>query len=357
MTQRSLAIVLILAGCSSNSEPSKPAAPAPVEPAAPPARYDVLGATLEVELVVDRPSIMVSEPIYVRALVHNRSDTPVVMQASWMGRNGLGRPENYTITAIDSGGGAVPSPEAGPQMGGQSWEAELTRDKGFETKLFLPSWAPFTAAGTYELVFETTLPVRAADGTDFTQLPVSARAALTVIADDEAKLGAVIEAAAARASARDGDHEDLRVLGTIRDPRVIPHLAALMASDQYTKRFQSAVVLGTWNDDRALAALKGAMNTQAADFDPAGYTTEELRAQSAEQLRLVVAQALSESPHPGAQALLLTMNADPYYGVRLTVVHELSTMDPARARPLLQAFTKDAHATVAGEAKRYLAAM
>ncbi|HUH03474.1 MAG TPA: HEAT repeat domain-containing protein, partial [Kofleriaceae bacterium] len=356
MSGRSLALSLILLGCSSGSEPSKPAPPEPGPAAAPePATYEVLGATLEVELLPTQPAIMISEPIYVRAVIHNRSDVPLVMQASWMGRNGLGRPENYQLEATDAAGTAVPIPDAGPQMGGKSWEVELTRAKPFEANLFLPSWAPFATPGNYQLRFGTTLQVRDPAGTDWTELPVATMAPLTVVADDDAKLAQLIERLATRAAAPDSDHEDLRVLGTIRDPRVVPHLAALMTSNQYPKRFQAAVVLGTWNDDRALAALKGAMTTQASDLDPAGYTTDELREQSAAQLRLTIAQALSSSPHPDARDLLLSMKADPYSGVRLTVVHALSTVDPARAKPLLQTFAKDPDPMVAGEAKRYLA--
>lgn len=358
MRGRCLVSILVLAGCSSNSEPSRPAPAAP-EPstaaASEPAIYQALGATLEVELVPNQAAIMVSEPIYVRAVIHNRSDTPLVMQASWMGRNGLGRPENYQLDATDAADVAVPVPEAGPQMGGQSWEVGLTRAKPFEAVLFLPSWAPFSAPGSYQLRFGTTLTIREPAGTDWTELPVAAGAPLTVVADDDARLGQLIERLGARAAAADSDHEDLRALGTIRDPRVVPHLSALMTSGQYTKRFQAGVVLGTWNDDRALEALTGAMNTQASDLDPAGYTTDELRVQSAAQLRLTVAQSLSSSPHPGAKELLLSMKADPYSGVRLTVVHALSTVAPARARPLLQAFAKDPDPMVAGEARRYLA--
>lgn len=309
---------------------------------------------LEVTLAPEKAEIMVSEPTYLRVQVRTRSQAALTLQASWMGRNSLGRPENYDIEAIDNNGKVVPVPAPGPQFGGKSWDVVLSHDKDFETRLFLPSWAPFTEPGTYELRFTSTLPVRSSEHAEWTQVSVRASVTLQVIADDHVRLGELIEHVATRAKARNSDHEDLRVLTTIQDERVLPHLAALLRSDQYSKRFSAAVALGTWNDQRALDALERASTTRAADFALDGYTTEELRAQSAAQLRLTVAQALSESPHPDALPLLLRMKSDDYEGVRLTVVHKISKLPPARSKAMLRAFAKDRDPTVAGEAKRYL---
>jgi hypothetical protein len=301
---------------------------------------------------MDKPAILMSEPTYAKAIVKNRSAVPLTLQASWMGRNRLGRPENYTLEAIDASGKAVPTPDPGPQMGGLSWEAALTTDKSFETRLFLPSWAPFTAPGRYTIGLRTTLPLRRDAGAPWTEIPVVAQAVLTVLPDDAATLGQIIDSAAARV--KPGDDEPIQILSAIRDPRVVPHFAALLASNNYSQKYEAIRALGTWNDDRALSALKGAMATQAADLDAGGYTTESLREQSAQQLRLAVAQALSESPHPGALELLLKMKNDAYEGVRLTVVHKAAKIDPAVGAPLLKAMARDANALVRGEAQRYL---
>lgn len=69
------------------------------------------------------------------------------------------------------------------QLSGQSWEVALTRAKPFEARVCLPSWAaPFAAPGHLRPALAHDLPVRNPAGTDVIELPVTARARLTVVA-------------------------------------------------------------------------------------------------------------------------------------------------------------------------------
>jgi hypothetical protein len=337
-------------------EPAASEARAVARVAASPGPHEVLGGRIEIELAIDQPDIMVSEPVHVRALVHNHSDVPIVMQAQWMGRNRLGRPDNYEIEAVDPTGNVVPLPDAGPGFGGNSWDVTLTREEGFETHLFLPSWAPFSSPGTYALRLTTTLSLRKPDTPrdEAISLPVTTTTSLVVVPDDPVRTLALIERTAKTVSDTDDARRSLRTLGAIRDPRVVPHLVALLRSDEYTRRYEATRVLGTWNDDRALLALKGAIDTGADDLSPSSYTTDALRAQSAAQLRLAVAQALGQSPHPDALELLLSMEGDPEASVRLTVVQKLATLDPSIAKPRLQPFLEDPSSLVVRETTRLL---
>ena len=71
-------------------------------------------------------------------------------------------------------------------------------------------------------------------------------------------------------------------------------------------------------------------------------------------VRQSCAQALSSSPHPKAWPALLSMKADPYVGVRLTVLHALAKRPCAQTATLIRKMTRDPAKLVKNEAKRYL---
>jgi HEAT repeat protein len=64
--------------------------------------------------------------------------------------------------------------------------------------------------------------------------------------------------------------------------------------------------------------------------------------------------ALSRSPHPEATKLLLSLWQDPYYAVRIDVLHALGKMDSAESLELLRKMSTDTNETVRNEALRYL---
>lgn len=322
---------------------------APPAKAASPTTFEVHGAKLKAELTFDAPTVMVGEPSYATLRVTHVSGPPVLLYASWMGRNQFGRPENYELTFLDGQGAPVAYPPVTMAFGGQSWLAEVKPDQAFKARLFLPAWTLFKASGRHTVRLTTTWPVHRAKDDVPTDVKVSVEAAIDVVPADAAKLGALIDGWAAKATSED---EAFTKLLAIEDPRVVPHFVALATSKSYTHRMQATRALGEWNEDGALAALVAASKTRGADLDPAQYTSDALREQSADLVRVTAAQTLAASPHPKALEALLAMKSDPYASVRLTVLQKAATLDPKIGGPIVKAMLADKDALVRQEAQR-----
>ena len=111
--------------------------------------------------------------------------------------------------------------------------------------------------------------------------------------------------------------------------------------------------LAKFKHDDALRGIKAGLVTQAADMR-AHATTDALAGQLADNIRHSAAVALSRSPHPEAMKLLLSLWQDPYYAVRIDVLHALGKMKSAEALELLRKMSTDSNETVRNEALRYL---
>ncbi|MCY0986984.1 HEAT repeat domain-containing protein [Nannocystis sp. ILAH1] len=365
-----LAFVLIAFGCderppaSSQPAPSPPVAnagTAPTSTEATPmaakqslARYDVEGRSLAVSLTVDKPRVMVSEPVFATLVF---SGDALEVEVGWMGDNGLGRPENYRLAFVDADGATLPGPDPGPQFGGQSWTVALAPGRDHRARLLLAHWVVGLKPGRYTLRGETTIRVRTDAEAPWRELPVAVETPVEVVADDAAALGRIFRelGAVAVGERHDAASEALRQLEVVRDPQVIPEWLRIAELPDYAHKFAAARALALWDDDRALAAIVRIAATQAADLPAVGYATEALRAQSAAQLRVAAAQALATSPHRDARSALLALKDDPEPSVRLTVVHRLAKLTDPAAHALLTAFAADGDATVRGEARRYMA--
>jgi HEAT repeat protein len=93
--------------------------------------------------------------------------------------------------------------------------------------------------------------------------------------------------------------------------------------DLYFRSSQAAAALSRFNDDDALAALAGAMDSPV------------------EMTRLDIASALGDSQHPRALGLLLKMRGDGYWFVRLRVAQALAHADTADTLDLLREMLND----------------
>ena len=186
-------------------------------------------------------------------------------------------------------------------------------------------------------------------------MKVFLQTSVEVVADDAQALGKVIESLAQTANGPNHDQAEqaLPKLAAIKDPRTVPVWLAIADKPNYTMRFKAIRALATIDDDRALAALVKASKTQASDLDPKGFTTEKLRIQSADQVRLSAAQALSESPHNGALDALLVLEQDRDPSVRLTVLHRAAKLKNARGDAVIKRLLSDPSSMVSGEARRY----
>ncbi|APR84576.1 Hypothetical protein A7982_09925 [Minicystis rosea] len=332
-----------------------------VPPSAPPpaaARYDVGGRPLLVRLVPEQATFMAGEPTFA-TLTFSAPEGGIEIEAAWMGRNKLGRPENYRIEFVDAKGVVLPVPEVGISFGGMSHVAKLGAGREHRDRLLLPLWIGSLGPGRYTVRCTTKLPARPDTGSDagaaWQTVEVSVETSVEVIADDATAIGALLEKLGARAIGGDHDaaSEAMRKLALVRDPRVVAEWIRVARVRDYEHVFAATMALGAWDDDRALAEIERVGATRAEDLDAQRYANEELRVRSAAQLRVAAAQALSVSPHRRASAALLAMKSDADASVRLTVLHHAAKV--ADARTLLESFAKDPDATVRNEAKRYLA--
>jgi len=151
----------------------------------------------------------------------------------------------------------------------------------------------------------------------------------------------------------DASEEAIRYLAAIEDERVIPFFNEALDSDSYGLKFAALTALAKFRSDDALRGIKKEMTIQASDMMANG-TTEEVAGQLAANLRHAAAVALSNSPHPQAQSLLLSMWKDRYYGVRIDVLHALGKMDTPESLQMLRKMADDANEIVRNEALRYI---
>jgi HEAT repeat protein len=137
---------------------------------------------------------------------------------------------------------------------------------------------------------------------------------------------------------KDSDHARKagRALLTVADTRTIKHWVKGLRTRGYGIKLKAIAGLGKYKTDAALAGLA------------------HCRKDKNTNVRQSCAQALSSSPHPKAWPALLAMKADPYTGVRLTVLHALAKRPCAQTAKLIRKMTRDPAKLVKNEAKRYL---
>jgi HEAT repeat protein len=136
-------------------------------------------------------------------------------------------------------------------------------------------------------------------------------------------------------------------LASIQDKRTITYFAEALrkfgdfgslnsAKGEYRIEARAIAALATYDDDRALEALRSAMNSQSED------------------IRYHVATAFEDSPHRSALTLLLKMQNDHYWFVRVRVADGLRKLKTKEAQAALQKLLKDGVKEVREEAQRSL---
>jgi HEAT repeat protein len=141
--------------------------------------------------------------------------------------------------------------------------------------------------------------------------------------------------------------ESAQALESIQDQRVISYFAEALRKLRDSEidfvplnegriRGTAIAALGTYDDDRAIEALKEAMNSRIDDT------------------RLKVATAFGNSPHRSAIRLLLKMQDDKYWFVRLRVAQGLDKVKTKESLATLQKLLKDEDEHVRDAAKESL---
>ena len=308
--------------------------------------YTVDGFEIQTRLVPDKTIIMLGEPVHVSFIVENHSHQDVQVLVGGDYRNGLGRPESFTVTVQGEGSRHVPQPDAGLGMGGVSGPVPITAGGNYAFRLLLPHWATFQEVGNYTMVAKRILNLgkHTSDLYDIrtktTDVPTEASTKFRVVPLAEVRMGDIINrlgSAMFRKYSNESE-EATDALDYIQDERVIPYFVRASETNRYGLKFNSLHALSKFDSESAFVALRNGLETEGEDIN----------------IYLSAAGALAMSPYPDAIPYLLSKREHPCEGVRMTILHALGEMKPDEAIPILQEMTHDKSESVSAEAKRYL---
>jgi hypothetical protein len=269
-------------------------------------------------------------------------------------RNKFGRPESFNVSVTGADGTALPKIEL-ISMGGFIGCAQIESGETYTVRLFLPHWATIERPGTYHVNVKRGMGFFSYDSSfSYRSSPkysmrADVNAQFTVVPADDNKMGAVINTLGSVMldSSNPSSVESTTALATINDKRVISYLTEAVRNpskceveDPFSRepviKANAIAILGTYDDDRAIQALQGAMDS------------------SCEDTRLDVATAFGDSPHKSAIKLLLKMQDDSYWFVRLRVAQGLKNHNSKEARAALNKLLKDENEHVRTAAKESL---
>jgi len=306
---------------------------------------------VQITLKPDKKTIMLGEPMFIAFAVTNVSGEKLCLGVGGDYRNKFGRPERFTVAVSAEDGTAVPQPEA-ITMGGLSGCEPIEPGATYTVRLFLSHWATITRTGLYRMNVKRSMGFSAyepgAREPKYSML-ADLNAEFTVVSADENKLGAIINSlGSVMLDSSDPAAADAAMaLASIEDKRVITYFAEAVrrfgdtdfASGRFTESSigsRAIEVLATYDDDRAMEALKAAMKSNTDD------TREN------------VAMVFWMNPRKSTIKLLLEMQDDSYYWVRLRVAQGLKDVKTKESRAALQKLLKDENEHVRQAAKESL---
>jgi hypothetical protein len=304
-------------------------------------KVDALGRTLSISLELDEAKVRPHEPIYASFMVRLDSGDPLILIEGGDYRNHLGRPESYAVAAIDADGHALPTRDAGPQMGGVMGGRRLSVDKPFRRRLLLSLWVRFERVGPHRIVVDKLLrfarepwsaeSLRAPGA----EMAVRVEAMLEVQPPSTEALGDVIDALGHRATSNDADADEAeRALASIHDERVIPHYVRMLRNGG-ARSFVALNRLGGHGTEEAFRAVAEAL------AKPEYRSYEDVR-------------ALGTNAHPQALELLWSFRHDEAENIRLAVLQGVFFRRAPNCADRMRTFLDDPDSGVREEAKHLL---
>ncbi len=277
------------------------------------------GHDFSVSLKAEKPTIMLGETTFLYFEVKNLSETRLAFSDGGDYRNNIGRPDSYGVTVVREDGKSVPQPEVTLSMGGLIGMQRVPVNGNYVEKLFVPHWATFEEPGKYIVTVTKALGISGKEPSlsgQTSSVTTVATTSLTVIKTDNDRLGAVIRDTGTKMlteKERDEARHCFRLLQFIKDPRTIEYWIKAVRiysqdpnADAFHSFAQTPRILANYDVPETWAELRSAMKSKS------------------ERVRLDVADALSLSDNEQALALLVSMQDDPYYFVRLRVVQRLA---------------------------------
>ena len=293
---------------------------------------------VEVRLQPEKKVIMLGEPLFVAFNVTNISGEKLYLGVGGDYRNKYGRPERFQVSVTSDDGTELPQIEV-VSMGGFLGAEPIEVGATYAVRLFLPHWVTIERPGSYRVNVKRVMGLTEEDSRlkkakySFT---ADVSADFSVVPADENKMGGVITSLGSVMLDSNDPRavESARALASIADKRVISYFAEAVRKfadvgsefaemDERNILWTSIAALATYDDDRAIDALQSVMNRPGED------------------LRLSVATAFGDSPHKSARKLLLKMQDDADYVVRLRVAQGLADVETGESRAVLQKLLKD----------------
>lgn len=307
---------------------------------------------VQTRLTPDKKTIMLGEPLFFSFEVTNLAGEKLGLKVGGDYRNRFGRPDSFVVSVVEADGKALPRLEVIGMGGLVGWEA-IEPGATYTIRLFLAHWVAIERTGSYRIFvtrnmnFASYAPYRFPNR-DYSMV-ADANAEFTVVPADDNKMGGVINSlGSVMLDASDPRAADYAMaLASIQDKRTITYFSEAVRKfgeaqfvkaprREYTIATRSIAALATYDDDRAIEALRGAMNSQS------------------EAVRWKVANALGDSPHKSAVKLLLKMQDDYFWMVRVSVAQRLKTVKTRESQAALQKLLKDGVKEVREAAKQSL---
>ncbi len=293
------------------------------------------GYPFEVNLKLQKDTIMLGEPTYMDFEIKNLSVVDLGVAVGGDYRNEYGRPESFDVIVVDSQGVALPKSQL-MTMGGLMGFQKALIGGSYNIRLYLSHWANVHQVGKYKILVKKELNVRKY-GSDSTSallakdvVLINIESSITVVSTDYEKMGEVLNSLGERLIARDDTAE--RLVPFVMDDRIIRYLAEAIKKTPSLIRY-----LAKFSDDQALNAIV----SRISDTDP--------------EVRRNVSVALSLSVNPTSKNYLLKMRTDKNVGIRMDVVHYLGKTKTAESTRILKEMINDEDKQwIGSEARRYL---
>ncbi|HEX5835738.1 MAG TPA: HEAT repeat domain-containing protein [Pyrinomonadaceae bacterium] len=311
-----------------------------------------LDVPVEIRLTPDKNTIMVGEPLFLAFEVTNLSGEKLCLGVGGDYRNRFGRPDSFQVVVKGEDGKQLPKIDL-LNMGGFVGCEPIEPGATYTVRLFLPHWATIERAGGYRVNATRHMSLSNYQPGEsrrpkYTML-ADINAEITVVPADENKMGGLINSLGSiMLDASDPRaFESATALVSIHDKRTISYFAEAVRKfrdlvfDSFPDReyyiaARAIEALAKYDDDRAIEALRSAMNSRS------------------EETRSNVAYALAHSPHKSAVTLLLKMQDDQYWAVRFKVAQRLKDVKTKEAQAALQKLLKDRVEHVRNAAKESL---
>jgi HEAT repeats len=307
---------------------------------------------MQVSLKPDKKTIMLGEPLFFSVEVTNLSAEKLCIGVGADYRNRFGRPNSFDVAVRRSDDDSeLPQFEVF-NFGGISGCDPIESGETYVFRLFLAHWANIERTGSYRINVKRTMSLSTYDrsaGSPKYSMKANLNSEFVVVAADENRMGGVISSLGSTMldSSDPGAIDSAEALASIHDKRVISYFAEAVRKfgdfgydDPFSREpsitLKSIAALGDYDDDSAIEALHGAMDS------PVDFT------------RVALAAALNDSPHRSAIKLLLKMQNDKDSSVRASVAYGLSKLATEESRAALQKLLKDENEDVRNAAKESL---